>query len=105
MSGKRSDAQGEVIEYVLHKRIRYRYRYLDDSKAGSVEETYDISKVGRDCSKVEHEVNLKHAALHFWVKLLAFVFGKVWQENGQRSSRWNRRTTECLTALSPFEVN
>ena len=83
MSGKRSDAQGEVIEYVLHKRIRYRYRYVDDSKAGSVEETYDISKVGRDRSKVEHEVNLKHAALPFWVKLLAFVLEKFGKKMGK----------------------
>ena len=39
MSGKRSNAQREVVEYVLPKRIRYRYRYVDDSKTGSVEET------------------------------------------------------------------
>lgn len=83
MSGKRSNAQGEVIEYVLHKRIRYRYRYVDDSKTGSVEETYDISKVGPDRSKIEHAVNLKHAALPLWVKLLAFVLEKFGKKMGK----------------------
>jgi hypothetical protein len=80
MSGKRSNAQGEVIEYVFHKRIRYQYGYVDDSKTGRVEETYDISKVGPDRLKREHAINLKHAVLPFWVKLLAFVFEKFDKE-------------------------
>ena len=73
MPGKRGNAQGEAIEYVFHKRIRYRYRYVDDSETGSVEETYDTSKFGPDRSNEKHVVNLKHTALPFWVKLLAFV--------------------------------
>ncbi len=83
MSGKRSDAQGEVIEYVLHQRIRYRYQYVDDSKTGSVEETYNISKLDRDHSKIVHEINLKNAALPFWVKLLASVLGKIGRKMGK----------------------
>ncbi len=83
MSGKRSDAQGEVIEYVLHQRIRYRYQYVDDSKAGSVEETYHILRVDRDHSTIEHVVNLKNAALPFWVKILAAVLGKIGRKMGK----------------------
>ncbi len=83
MSGKRSGAKGEVIEYVLHKRIRYRYQYVDDSKTGSVEEAYKISKVDRDHAKLDHEVNLKNATLPFWVKLLAFVLEKIGKKMGK----------------------
>lgn len=83
MSGKRSEAKGEVIEYVLHKRIRYRYEYVDDSKLGSVEEVYVISTLGRDGTKLRHEVNLKNAAMPFWVKLLAAILGKIGREAGK----------------------
>ena len=83
MSGKRGNAQGEVIEYVFDKRIRYGYRYVDDSKRGSVEETYDISKFGPDRSNIEHVVNLKHTALPFWAKLLALVLEKFGKKMGK----------------------
>lgn len=83
MSGKRSEARGEVIEYVLQKRIRYRYEYEDDSKLGSVEELYEISTLGRDQSKLRHEVNFKNATLPFWVKILAAVLGKIGRKMGK----------------------
>ena len=72
-----------MVEYVLENRIRYRYQYVDDSKQGSVEELYVISPLGQNQSKLRHEVNLKNAALPFWVKLLAVVLGRIGRKMGK----------------------
>jgi uncharacterized protein YndB with AHSA1/START domain len=76
-------AVGEVVAWEFEREIKFRYVYESESKENtSVEETYLITALGNNVSKLDHVVDLSNSGLPWWVKTLASFLNRFGRSVG-----------------------
>ena len=82
MSGKRHDAEGEVVASEAEQRIQFRYTYEDAAKLGTVDEVFELYDKGDRRTELVQSVDFTRSALPRWVKWLIGLLGRFGKSQG-----------------------
>ena len=75
--------KGEVVAWDYQKQIEFRYLFESETKEmNSVDETYTITELGENRTKLKHVVDLSNAGFPWWARLLMSVIGRLGRSAG-----------------------